>query len=54
MLSKVQSDSCEGLGGSLEKLSSAYTDRQPYVFVCYAYEDSDVVYPGMTWLRDQG
>ena len=37
----------------MEKPFAAYTGDQPFVFVCYAHEDSDVVYPEMAWLRDQ-
>jgi hypothetical protein len=33
---------------------AAYTGDQPFILVCYAHEDSDKVYPEMTWLRDQG
>ena len=33
---------------------SAYTGNEPYVFVCYAHEDKDVVYPEMAWLHEQG
>ena len=32
----------------------AYQGDDPYVFVCYAHEDSDVVYPELTWLHEQG
>lgn len=32
----------------------AYSGDQPYVFVCYAHADSDIVYPEMVWLREQG
>ena len=32
----------------------AYTGNQPYVFVCYAHEDSDVVFPEIQWLKNQG
>ena len=32
----------------------AYQGDEPYVFVCYAHDDSAVVYPEMQWLRDQG
>ena len=32
----------------------AYSGDQPYVFVCYAHEDSALVYPEMVWLREQG
>ena len=38
----------------MESPFAAYTGDQPFVFVCYAHEDSDVVYPEMAWLRDQG
>ena len=32
----------------------AYQGDEPYVFVCYAHEDSDIVYPEIAWLREQG
>ena len=33
---------------------SAYQGDEPYIFVCYAHEDDEVVYPEIRWLRDQG
>jgi hypothetical protein len=27
---------------------------EPYVFVCYAHEDDDLVYPEIAWLHEQG
>jgi TolB-like protein len=33
---------------------AAYRGDEPCIFVCYAHEDSDVVYPEMAWLREQG
>jgi hypothetical protein len=38
----------------LETPFAAYVGDEPFVFVCYAHEDSDVVYPDMAWLRDEG
>jgi len=38
----------------LEKPFPAYQGDEPYVFVCYAHEDSDIVYPEMVWLHEQG
>lgn len=38
----------------MDKPLSAYQGEDPYVFVCYAHDDADVVYHEMTWLRDQG
>jgi|TARA_B100000315_G_scaffold207141_1_gene201822 TolB-like protein len=32
----------------------AYKGDQPYVFVCYAHADSDLVYPELSWLVDRG
>ena len=32
----------------------AYQGDEPYIFVSYAHEDSDAVYPEIEWLRDQG
>ena len=45
-----------GLGrrGELEKPFPAYKGDEPYVFVCYAHGDADVVYPEIAWLHDQG
>ena len=38
----------------MERPFPAYKGDDPFVFVCYAHEDSDVVYPELTWLREQG
>jgi TolB-like protein/Flp pilus assembly protein TadD len=38
----------------LETPFAAYQGDEPCIFVCYAHEDSDVVYPEMAWLREQG
>ena len=38
----------------MEKLFPAYTGNEPYVFVCYAHEDREIIYPEMEWLRQQG
>ncbi len=38
----------------MEKPFPAYTGEEAYVFVCYAHEDSDDVYPEIRWLQDQG
>ncbi|HJN50779.1 MAG: TIR domain-containing protein [Pseudomonadales bacterium] len=32
----------------------AYHGDGPYVFVCYAHDDADVVYPELAWLQEQG
>ncbi len=32
----------------------AYKGDQPYVFVCYAHADSDLVYSELKWLKEQG
>ncbi len=32
----------------------AYKGDEPYLFVCYAHEDSGVVFPELQWLREQG
>ena len=32
----------------------AYKGDEPYIFVCYAHEDSAVVYPELVQLREQG
>ena len=38
----------------METPFAAYVGDEACIFVCYAHEDSDVVYPEMAWLRDQG
>ena len=38
----------------MDKPFPAYQGDAPYVFVCYAHEDSDIVYPEIAWLREQG
>jgi TolB-like protein len=38
----------------LDKPFAAYTGDEPYVFVCYAHDDDDVVYPEMGWIHRQG
>ena len=38
----------------MERAFPAYKGDQPYIFVSYAHEDSDLVFPEIQWLRDQG
>ncbi len=38
----------------MEKQISAYRGDGPYIFVCYAHEDSDAVYREIAWLNDYG
>ncbi len=38
----------------MKKPFRAYSGDQPYVFVSYAHEDANAVYPEMKWLHDQG
>jgi len=38
----------------METPFQADTGDQPYVFVCYAHDDNEVVYPEMVWLAEQG
>lgn len=38
----------------MEKPFAAYKGAGPYVFVCHAHDDQDVVYPEIGWLHDQG
>ena len=33
---------------------SSYKGDGPYIFVCYAHADAALVYPQMSWLREQG
>ena len=37
----------------MDKPFAAYTGDEPYVFVCYAHDDDDVVYPEMGWIHEQ-
>ena len=37
----------------MEKPFAAYEGDEPYVFVCYAHNDSSLVYPEIKWLQDQ-
>ncbi|MCZ6887939.1 MAG: TIR domain-containing protein [Gammaproteobacteria bacterium] len=38
----------------MDKPFPAYQGDEPYVFVCYAHTDADVVFPELVWLREQG
>ena len=38
----------------MEKPFAAYKGDLPYIFVCYAHEDSNAVFPEISWLHDQG
>ena len=38
----------------MEKPFQAYTGADSYDFVCYAHEDSEIVYAELLWLREQG
>ena len=38
----------------MDKPFSAYDGDDPYVFVCYAHANAEIVYPEIRWLRDQG
>ncbi len=38
----------------MDKPFPAYQGDEPYVFVCYAHDDEDVVYPEIRWLHEQG
>ncbi|MEQ9562009.1 MAG: SUMF1/EgtB/PvdO family nonheme iron enzyme [Woeseiaceae bacterium] len=38
----------------MNKPFPAYQGNEPYVFVCYAHADAKLVYPEMSWLREQG
>jgi pimeloyl-ACP methyl ester carboxylesterase len=38
----------------MEKPFQAYAGDEPYVFVCYSHEDSELVYAELVWLREQG
>lgn len=31
----------------------AYKGDAPYIFVCYAHEDKEIVYPEIQWIREQ-
>jgi len=32
----------------------AYKGDEPYIFVSYSHEDTEIAFPGVQWLRDQG
>ena len=38
----------------MERPFPAYKGGKPYIFVSYAHEDSEVVFPEIQWLKDQG
>ncbi len=38
----------------MEKPFAAYKGDEPYVFVCYAHEDADIIYPEIKALHDKG
>lgn len=38
----------------MERPFPAYKGDEPYIFVSYAHEDTDIVYPEIKWLHDQG
>ena len=41
-------------GMTVDRPFAAYVGDEPYIFVSYAHEDSEVVYPEIQWLRGQG
>jgi hypothetical protein len=38
----------------MERPFPAYQGSEPYIFVCYAHDDMDVVYAELEWLRADG
>jgi len=38
----------------MDRPFAAYTGDEPYIFVSYAHEDDEIVYPEIQWLKDQG
>ena len=38
----------------IERPFSAYAGNESFIFVCYAHENADTVYPDLRWLHDQG
>ena len=38
----------------MEKPFSAYKGTEPFVFICYAHRDNDIVYEDMTRLKQRG
>ena len=38
----------------MERPFSAYEGTEPFIFVCYAHDDAELVYPEITRLRDAG
>mgnify|MGYP001232672378 CR=1 FL=1 len=51
-LSSIDRSDMRGLG--MERPFPAYKGDQPYVFVSYAHDDANLVYPEITRLREQG
>ena len=41
-------------GAALDQPFPAYQGDEPYIFVCYAHDDTGVVFPEIQWLHDQG
>lgn len=41
-------------GRGVERPFPAYAGDEPFVFVCYAHDDSSIVYPEMAWLHGKG
>jgi hypothetical protein len=38
----------------VDKPFTSYRGEDPYVFICYAHENAESVYPELVWLRDAG
>ena len=38
----------------VEKPFAAYSGKDEFVFVCYAHDDAELVYPEIEWLHQQG
>ena len=38
----------------MERPFPAYKGDEPYIFICYAHVDSEIVYPELVWLDEQG
>jgi|TARA_B100002003_G_scaffold251659_1_gene296530 hypothetical protein len=51
-LSTIDSPNPRDLG--MDRPFPAYRGGEPYIFVSYAHEDSNAVFPEIQWLKDQG
>ena len=38
----------------MERPFRAYTGNDPYIFICYAHADAEIVCPELVWLKEHG